>query len=601
MPLLHLHLHHIAVFETLNLSLPSTPAPSTPLFAITGEAGAGKSLLLDALDWLFGAPLSPKDVLRQGTSTGKVELTYHVPPPTLAAIAPLLAEEGVEQEGELLHLSRELTLSGSRCRINGTTVARPVLEALRPHLLELQSQHGAVALFKPSTQRDTLDALGGQSLGLLKASIAEQFTQWQALREALATHERDRQQRQQQEALWLAQYEELEALALSGDPEEDAQLAAQLQRLASAEALGGHYAKALHALLNDETSESNPSLGVLAQLGKVKRSLSVAAGVDERLAAPLERLDELQNELEQWCTTLEGLAETVEVDPQTLQALQERLSLLERAKRLYGPTLADVLARHATLKQQLAAAQAQANTTALREELATLQTSLSPLLRQLREQRQQLASTLEANVTPWLHHMGMPAAVFTIALEPCEPTAQGAEQVQFLFSANLGEPPKPLAKAASGGELSRLVLALTVAGLEATPTKGNGGQPSTPASQLATQLAPKLYVFDEIDTGTSGQAARSMGKALQRLAQAGHQVLVVTHQAVVAAAASHHLHVSKALDATQQRHVSQALWLTGPHQRAQILSQLSGALATASEAPEAAIAFAEELLTSMQG
>jgi DNA repair protein RecN (Recombination protein N) len=527
MSLRELSLTHLAVFDSQCIDVPQG------MTVIAGEAGAGKSLMIDAMDWIFGGHASAKEILRKDCKKGSAGLLYEITPEHDAVIWHALDAEGIDLERNdqnhvLLDITRDFTPSGSRFRINGTSVSRAFMQSLRPYMLELQSQHSTITLMQQTHQQHLLDAYGGVAHRTCLEAVEGVFQQWKEAVACLNAYEVEEQQASHRLHVLRLQVEELERFQLS-DLQEDLELEEEINRLAHAEQLQSAYAQGLELMGLGEVSPD--ALNVLDVLSGLSKRLSSVEASEKRLTPILEQLDAIREQLREIGHQLNALNDEVGLNPKRLDDLQSRLNDLQKLKRLYGPTLADVIRYYENSSQELAELEFRhRNPDALKTQVASVSQHLTSACQALTQARQRLAFDLEAQVQASLSDLAMPHARFKIILDPVDPYAQGQERVQFAFSANVGDELKPLGKVASGGELSRVLLALTVASL--LPEAGE------------TQ-AKKLYVFDEIDTGTSGQAAKTIGLQLQRLAQAGHQVLVVTHQAVVAAAAHHHWWVHK--------------------------------------------------------
>lgn len=564
--LTHLSLTNVAVFE--QAEVPFGPG----LTVIAGEAGSGKSLLLDGLDWVLGGNVSPKEVLRAGSNQGRVEATW-VWPQLSAQLQVWLEENGIEPEktstGFSLTLSREFTEASSRCRAEGVLVSRPALEGLRALLLELQSQHAATELFKPATQRQILDAQGGEQAIQLKSHLQQAFegykkakTAWQNAQTNTEVRERRLAQLQEEVAL-------LERIAPQSATEDEG-LRAELERISQAEELAKQSQAAVSLLQGENTSSwgstETRTTSVLEALSSVERPLGILARLDKSAQPWLEAVLEATETLRDCAQQVNHYYETLEAQPERLNELGERLNDLERLKRQFGPTLAEVLTHWEQASFELADLEAaQNNPQQLQEAYHQAQKGFEQALAALTQARQYWATLLQAQVQALLEQMALPYAKLQVALEPINnPTAEGAESVVFLFSANPGEPLRPLAKVASGGELSRVLLALTV------------------MESAETQAPKKLYGFDEIDTGTSGQVARTMAEQLYRLSKPQNgvpgQVWVITHQPLVAAMADTALLVEKQVSLNaqgQERSVSSVRVMGSFEERQAFLSRLA--------------------------
>lgn len=511
-----LTLKHIAILDQVDLTL----APG--LTVITGETGSGKSILIDGLALAFGAKVSPKDIVKTGAEQASVEILLELPVRDNPALRQILAEAGVELlPGELeLLISREFSTKGSRSRVNGTPVPRETVAALRPLLIDLHGQHELTNLFDADCQRRYLDSLGDEAFQALKKEIAQTYAQWRTVSQKLVDLKEAHQQFLKQQDFLTYQLQELEAAALSTD-DEDAVLQARLKILSGADQIKAAAKKA--AFLLGEDSK------VLDGLYDAERALSSAASDDPKMQAALETLTGVQEEIKSLKTMLVQYESSVEDDPETLQQVIDRLDVLEKLKRKYGPTLSEVLAQFERLQQELASMQrADEDFQALEAAQLHLQDQLENYCQELSEQRQKLAVRLQKELQLELKQLAMPALQFEVAFSPIALTAEGMETVTFLFSANPGEPLRPLAKVASGGELSRFLLALKVI--------------------MAARDGVGTLVFDEIDTGISGSTAKAVAEKLWRLAQK-LQVLVITHQPIIAAVGDHHWHVEKQVKA----------------------------------------------------
>ncbi len=510
-----LGLENIAIVRELDAGLRSG------FTVVTGETGSGKSLLLDAIILAFGARVPAGEVLRAGCKRGQVELAFEVP--ESSPVREFLAGEGVdlfEDETEIL-ISREFTESASRVRINGVPVSRDVASRLRPLVLDLHGQHELTSLFQKETHRRCLDALGDEAFQKLKTHYRQQYRQWQQVRRDLDVLRQDAEDRQKHRDYLVYQLNELEAADLE-DENEDLLLQGRLQRLSHAEKLQDLAGQAAFMLGGDDEG------ALLDGLGRVQRMLSEMAGLDPALAETKTRFESHLEELKSLALEIGNYAETMEGDPQALQQAVERLDLLEKLKRKHGPALAEVIRTRDTLAAGLQEdGLATDKLAGLEAEERRLAEALSRQAADLARQRRLLAEDLSRRLLAELHELALPHARFEVALHPEESLKEwGSETAEFCFSANPGEPLKPLGKVASGGELSRVLLALKVI--------------------TAEQERVGTLIFDEIDTGISGTVARAVAERLRRLSQTA-QVIAVTHQPLVAAFGEQHLHVEKSV------------------------------------------------------
>ena len=519
-----LSLENIALIERLELTF------EAGFTVLTGETGAGKSILLDALDALLGGAQGAQGarLLRSGCQRGRIEACFQLSPPVRA----WLENQQLEVEDDLL-LSRDWRLRderlSSRHRLNGIVVSRAQVLDLRPLLLDLTVQGQTQQLARPGQQRRWLDRFAGEEQLPLLEAVRTAYRQWRSvaaeLAAALADRDRLQRERQQQEQL----LEDLEAAGLD-DPLEAQQLQIEQDRLAHGVRLQEGVTTLLGRLV--EGAEAAPS--ALDHLAACEQELQQMENLDASVAALRERctdglvaLQDLARELDRYGTCLES-------DPERLAELQERLAQLRVLERRHGQDLATLIGQRDQLRQSLVPGSAEASVAALqqREQIAVeLRDQRAKVLSQA---RRAAATALETRLMAALRPMGLANVRFAVAIEAADPGEEGADVVQFRFSANPGQPLAPLAEVASGGEMSRFLLALKTC--------------------LAAADPHVTLLFDEIDSGVSGRISGAMAELLQRLAQQ-RQVFCVTHQPLVAAAADHHFRVSKAVEAgiTQTR------------------------------------------------
>ena len=506
-----LRLDNIALIEHLQLDF------SGGLTVLTGETGAGKSILLDALDALLGS--SVPRLLRQGAERGLIEASFSLTPPLQAWLQQQQLEA---DEGEIL-ISREWRQSEdrltSRHRLNGVAVNRGQIQELRPLLLDLTVQGQTQQLARPGQQRRWLDRFAGDPLQVQLLPVAKAYRAWKQAVDALALA-RDTWQQQLRERERLEQcLEDLEAADLD-DPAERERLQGEENRLAHALRLQ-EGVMTLTARLVDGV---DPTPSVLDHLAACEQELAQMQQWDPSLAPLAARCSDSMAQLQDLARDLDRYGASLESDPASLEQLQERLALLRALERRHGKDLASLIAWRDQLRVQLAPGAAEANLEALEHAEATARVSRDQANSALSAARRDAADRLEQELMEALRPMGLANVRFAVALAAAPPTEEGADAVQFLFSANPGQPLAPLAEVASGGEMSRFLLALKTC--------------------LAAADPHVTLLFDEIDTGVSGRVSGAMAALLQRLAQQ-RQVLCVTHQPVVAAAADHHFRVIK--------------------------------------------------------
>jgi DNA repair protein RecN (Recombination protein N) len=506
-----LRIRNVAVIEKAVL------APAGGLTVLTGETGAGKSILIDALQLVLGAR-SSEDLLRAGSEEAEVEAAFDLP---AGAVQEILAAEGIAAEaGEGLLLRRHLYRDGrSKAYVNGRLCTAGTLRSLAEHLVDIHGQQAGQPLLDPKRHREFLDAYAGLAEELL--AYRRQYLAWQVLareRETLQAAERERAQRVD---LLQFQQREIEPVRLLPDEEEalEAERAVLVNHERLFAAVDGVYT------LLEESEEA-----VLDRLGGASARLTEAAAIDTRLVESLETLQTGLVHLTEAARALRDYRGDLEFDPGRLDAIESRLHEIGRLRRKYGGTVPEILAHLEGVRRELAALERSAGRLEeLEREIADLHRDLAQRAVSLSASRQQAAERLGAAVGGELRELGMGRAAFEVRVTPggggeSTPGPYGGDLVEFLISPNPGEALKPLHRIASGGELSRVMLAIRaiLAAADATPT----------------------VVFDEIDAGIGGGMGDVVGRKLVQTSRR-HQVLCVTHLPQIACFADQHLVVTK--------------------------------------------------------
>lgn len=475
------------------------------LNVLSGETGSGKSLIVDSLGLLFGGRASAEAV-RSGAERARIAGIFEAP--RTAGFLELLEQAGLEiEEGELL-IEREVLASGkSRAFVGSRPVAAGFLKELQPYLGDIHGQHDQQRLFSGAEQRAMLDEYSGH--GALLARVAELWERLRAAESELRQLEAREQALLRQRDLWIYQKREIEAGGLK--PGEDAQLEQELKVLANVVKLRELAEGALGAL---EERTVGQALKRVQELRRIDESLD---GVVESLRGAEALLDDATRDLSRYVDRLEA-------DPGRLAGVENRLAEIDKLRRKYGHSVAEILAFYDQVCADLDLAEGAGER---REELvrtvAALREEYRAAAGELTVSRRAAAVRLDGQVESELKDLNMARSRFVIAVAEDEWGPEGADAVRFLISTNLGEEPKPLEKVASGGELSRLALALKVT------LAASGG---------------RTMVFDEVDAGIGGSAAEQVGKKLKRLAR-NNQLLCVTHLAQIAAYGDHHYSVAK--------------------------------------------------------
>lgn len=510
--LVELRVRDLAVIADARLEL------AAGLNVLTGETGAGKSLLVDALSLLLGER-AESDLVRRGASRAVVEGAFEIDARThrRSDAQRALDRLGIEPEDGRIILKREVQATGrSRAWVNGSPVTIGVLAELGVLLVDLHGQHDNQSLLKPEAQRAILDAFAEAESEADAVASA-----WDERVRLLA--ERAQIESRQAEARKRADYLRHVAEEISRAAPKRAELESledEAKRLGHAEELGRHAGELADLLGGDAPSASH----LLGQAGRLLASLERidergSAGWREMLDAALLNIQELERAVRDY-------AESLELDPARLATVEGRRDVLFRLDQKYGPGLERVLAAGAEAKAELDLLDnAETDLRDLAARLAQAERDVADRCKALSARRRSAAKRLGAAVSKQLKGLGMPDGVLRAALEPLDqPGRYGAESVEFLCALNPGMGERPVARAASGGELSRLMLALKV--------------------ELARHDRVPTLVFDEVDAGIGGHVADRVAEALTRVAE-GHQVLVITHLPQIAAAASRHHMVAK--------------------------------------------------------
>jgi DNA repair protein RecN (Recombination protein N) len=507
--LVELVVENLAVVERLRLRF------HAGLNVLSGETGSGKSLVVDALGLLLGGRASV-EAIRSGAGRAFVSGIFELPDE--AGLRRRLEEAGVEpEEGELL-LEREIQASGkSRAFAGGRPVTAAFLKELAPYLGDLHGQHDQQRLFDAESQREMLDAAA--AAGESAARVGESYRAWRAAQHELDELNRTEQEKLRLADLWNMQRREIEDAGPR--PGEDAALENERRVLKNVARLQEHAQAAYEALSENEESATVTLRAALKRIEELSK-------IDETMAPHLETLRPAAIAVAEAAHELRHYLGRLEADPARLEWVENRLALLDRLKRKYGGAIEEILAFLAQVKAQIEAVETSGERrAALQAETGRLEGEFRGAALALRALRQKAAKRLEKQVEAELVELAMGRTIFRVAFAEAAPGPSGLDEVRFLVSANVGEEPRPLEKVASGGELSRIALALKTC--VAVQPKRRGG---------------RTLVFDEVDAGVGGAAAEAVGRRLRALAQTS-QVLCVTHLAQIAGFASHHFVVSK--------------------------------------------------------
>jgi DNA repair protein RecN (Recombination protein N) len=506
--LLELVVENYAVVERLRVHFHSG------LNLLTGETGSGKSIVVDALGLLLGSRASA-DMVRTGEARARVAGIFDIPEP--AALRRVLEPAGLElEDGELL-VEREILASGkSRAFVGSRPVSVSLLKELAPLLADIHGQHDQQQLFSPESQREMLDASGGYR-DLLDC-VAALHEQWRAAAAELEELERSEQEKLRMIDLWQFQRKEIESAELEAD--EDATLENERRVLQNVQRLQEAAAAAYGAVYEGEESALRLTRAALKRVDELCR-------IDSSVEPLREHLKSADLSLQEASYGLRDYVSRVEANPGRLEEVESRLEAIARLKRKYGQSIAEVLSFLDEVRRQIASVEnASERVETLRRERTRLATEFESSAGGLTARRRAAAQKLEKRVEAELAQLAMERTVFRVDLAAAPWSPAGADRVEFLVSPNVGEQPRPLEKVASGGEISRLALALKTC---------------LAAPKSATV---RTLVFDEVDAGVGGGAAEGIGRRLKKLA-AANQVLCVTHLPQVASFADHHYRVEK--------------------------------------------------------
>ena len=485
------------------------------LNVLTGETGSGKSIVVDALSLLLGGRASA-EMVRGGAERARISGIFEVGE-SGSAMAAKLEQAGAEvEDGELL-IEREILANGkSRAFLASRPVAASVLRNLAPLIGDIHGQHDQQRLFEPDAQLDMLDEFAGGTARELRREVAEAFQGWRTCAAELKELERGEQDKLRLLDLWTYQRKEIEGASIL--PGEDAELEAERRILQNVTRLEESASAAYAALYDD----SNSAMG---QLRLAMRKLEDLARIDPAFAETAESLKPSAVAIEDASYVLRSYLGKLEADPDRLETVETRLAALDRLKRKYGPSLEEVTKFLENVREQIEAIEsAEARRAEIEKRRAALAARYTELASHLTGKRQEAARKLEKKVEGELRPLAMERAVFRVQIVAQDWSADGVDAVEFLLSANTGEEPKPLNKIASGGELSRVALALK--------------------TSIAGPKQNRTLVFDEVDAGIGGAAAEAVGRRLKLLGSTA-QVLCVTHLAQIAGFAAHHFAVEK--------------------------------------------------------
>ena len=510
------------------------------LNVITGETGSGKSILISAIDLAF-APRVSKEVIKTGCEKAVIELVIDNQKHDLSK---LFEENGIDDFGSESVLTKEITQSSVRTRINGTLVNQEFIKTLRALFLDIHSQHQTYSFLQPKYHIVLLDEYAKELYGKELGEYREKYAEYKHLEDLLEQARNSADMTESQLEFLQFQVNEIDSAQIQGE-DEDEKLNAELEVLENAEKLKELTGASYWALNSDEGS-------ILEALTKIKQNVSKAASFDSNLE-PLEQnlLDAMEN-LKEISSELRDYSQNLDNDTERLNEIQERIFLLDKLKRKYGGTLADVLKTFEKLSAELTSIEfSTQNIEELEQKISTARTELEKIAADISEKRKDYAKVLSVYIQEKLEKLELPKSRFEISVQPKDLSPDGCDDVEFLISTNVSEELKPLAKVASGGEISRVMLAIK--------------------SIFAQTDDIDTVIFDEIDTGISGRASQSVADEIVELSKY-HQIILITHQAIIASKADKHFYVKK----SQTDETKVEVYVLKDDNRIKALAELAG-------------------------
>lgn len=483
------------------------------LNVITGETGAGKSILTNAIDLAF-APRVPKEIIKTGKEKALIELIIEN---TKHDVRALFEENGIDYTSNEIIISKEITSSSVRARVNGTLVNQDLIKNLRSLFIDIHSQHQTYSFLQPKYHITLLDTYAKDVYGTELEEYKKLFNEYQQIHSALEKAKNSAEITESQLEFLQFQINEIESAEIQSETEDD-DLNKELEVLENAEKLKELTGASYWAINGDDGS-------ILEGLGKIKQNLTKAASFDNNLTELEQNLiDNLEN-LRNLASELRDYSQNLDNDTEKLNTIQERLFLLDKLKRKYGGTLSSVSETYQKLSEELSSIEfSTKNIEELEQALAKAHEKLEMMASGITDNRKNYARVLSAYIQEKLEKLELPKARFEISIQPKELGSDGADNVEFLISTNISEDLKPLAKVASGGEISRVMLAIK--------------------SIFAQTDDIDTVIFDEIDTGISGKASQSVADEILDLSKY-HQIILITHQAIIASKSSKHFYVRK--------------------------------------------------------
>jgi DNA repair protein RecN (Recombination protein N) len=551
--LVELRLENYAVIDNLAVEFGSG------LNLLTGETGAGKSILIDALALLLGEKASA-EIVRSGRERAVIAAVFEIEDRAARIVTRILEENGVDPESDSIILRREIAAGGKgRVFVNNQPATVGVLRQLAPHLATIHAQNESLVSFDGPVRLALLDSYAGSDLTATETAYAR----WKAIAVRIHDLQQNEQDRLRLLDLWKFQKKEIEDARLVAG--EDERLEAEKRVLANAEKIYGAAMNAFDLLYEGPASTSS-------SLRSAQKQIEELARYEPKFNDALAAIDSARISVEDVGASLRDYAGGIQASPEHLAEVEDRLALLDRLKRKYGPTLDDVIRLGEEVTRKLSEIENKDEVLAqLNAELTQAADEYLQVARALSKKRYEAARKLEKAVEGEINDLAM-RANFHIEIEGSDEkeswTQSGFDRAEYLISTNPGEPVRPLEQIASGGELSRVMLALKTA-VEARTRVARAPSPAS--------ASPRTLIFDEIDTGIGGRAAEAVGKKLKALSRA-NQILCVTHLPQIATFADQHYVIEKRVGG--QRAKTSVRLITGEERTEEIARMLSGAKLT---------------------
>lgn len=527
------------------------------LNVITGETGAGKSILISAIDLAF-APRVSKEVIKNGCDKAVIELTIENDKHNLKQ---LFEENGIDDFGSEIILSKEITQSSVRTRLNGTLINQDFLKQIKSLFLDIHSQHQTYVFMQPKYHINLLDNYAKDVYGNNLEEYKTLYQKYLDTKNLLEKAKTSADTTESQIEFLKFQVGEIEAAEIQSETE-DEELNNELEVLENAEKLKELTGASYWAINGDDGS-------IMEALGKIKQNISKAASMDKNLEELEQNLIDAIERLRDAGSELRDYSQNLDNDTERLNEIQERLFLLDKLKRKYGGTLAEVISTGQKLAEELAGIEfSTQNIEELEKEVSRIHAELVEKAAVITEKRQDYAKVLSVYIQEKLEHLELPKARFEISVSPKDLSPDGANNVEFLISTNVSEDLKPLAKVASGGEISRVMLAIKAI--------------------FAQSDDIDTVIFDEIDTGISGKASQSVADEIKALAKY-HQIILITHQPIIASKADKHFYVRK----SQSDETKVEVYVLTGENRIKALAELAGG-----DINEQSIEFAKSLVNA---